>query len=222
MSKPNTPQERKNEFAARFNKALDIYGVPLKNYGRSLTVAEMFSLTQRGAARWVNGEVLPPKERRRRIADKLGVSYEWLEFGRGEPTLQYNDNNTVRSIPLIEMKDARDYQRILSNFSGRRVTMETLGSVMTFMVRLTGKAMEPRVAEGSVLVVDPLAQPLDGSYVLAVVGSNPDAIFRKYSFSEGKAYLTAANPTTATVPFTATDRILGVVIEIKIMTSDLP
>lgn len=206
----------KKAFSARFNQALDIFGVPPKNQGRSLIVAEMFSLTQRGAARWINGEVYPPKKKRKDIALKLGVNYDWIEFARGEPTLTNSQAPGVKNLPLLDLFNAVDYKKAVASFTGQRVAVDSNVSDQAFVVRSSGKAMSGQFPEGTILVVDPEEKPKDGDYVLASVKKIPEAIFRQLVMGDMASYLVAIDPSFASVELSKGDHILGVIVEAKL------
>jgi SOS-response transcriptional repressor LexA len=206
----------KKAFAERFNQALDIFGVPPKNQGRSLIVAEMFSLTQRGAARWINGEVYPPKQKRRVIAQKLGVNYDWLEFARGEPTVQNTQQPGIKHLPLLTLHEAANYRTAIAGFAGQRVAIDSQVSDQSFVVKSSGKAMAGQFPEGTLLVVDPAETPHDGDFVLASVKKIPEAIFRQLVMGDMSSYLVAIDPSFTTVELTRTDHIIGVVVEAKL------
>ena len=210
-----TTHEQKLIYAKRFNTALDLYGVPQKNQGRSLIVADMFGLTQRGAARWVNGEVLPPKARRREIASRLKVNFDWLEFGHGEPRSGTDGNHHVKQIPIITQQEAKDHKRVLASFSGRRMTFETKASDDSFIIEVTGKAMEPRFGNNSVIVIDPNATVKDGDYVLVYVQKIAEVLFRQYVVGDSYVHLVPVAEGFNAIPLSKGDTIIGPVVETK-------
>lgn len=73
------------EFSRRLNEALDEspLRVPPKGEGRQVFVAKIFSVDQKGARKWLEGEGFPKMERCITIARKLEVTVEWLLTGRG-------------------------------------------------------------------------------------------------------------------------------------------
>lgn len=210
-----TTHEQKLIYAKRFNTTLDLYGVPQKNQGRSLIVAEMFGLTQRGAARWVNGEVLPPKARRKEIALRMKVNFDWLEFGHGEPRTANSINGGMKQFPIITQIEAKDYKRVLSSFSGRRMGFETKASDESFIIEVSGKAMEPRFGPGTAIVVDPTATVKDGDYVLAYVHKISEVLFRQYVLSDSSTHLVPSADGFSSINMAKDDKIIGVVTEAK-------
>lgn len=213
---PKDKEVEKKAFSQRFNQALDIFGVPPKNQGRSLLVAEMFSLTQRGAARWINGEVYPPKQKRKDISLKLGVNYDWLEFARGEPTVQHSQSAGIKNLPLLTLFEAVNYSKVIAGFNGQRFPVDSRVSDQSFVVRSSGKAMAGQFPEGTLLVVDPEEVPGDGDYVLATVKKIPEAIFRQLVMGDMASYLVAIDQSFSTIELNRGDDVIGVVVEAKL------
>lgn len=79
----------KQAFAARFNELCDEKGVPPKGKGRQERVAKIFSVSQKGARKWLEAESLPTSEKMNEIAMWGGVYVEWLKTGRGEKYVGY-------------------------------------------------------------------------------------------------------------------------------------
>lgn len=75
-----TNDERK-AFSARLNQALDANEIPPKSQGRQTVVGKMFGVSQKGARKWLEAEAIPETKRLPQIADRLGVSVEWLLTG---------------------------------------------------------------------------------------------------------------------------------------------
>ncbi len=210
-----TTTEQKLIYAKRFNTSLDLYGVPQKNQGRSLIVAEMFGLTQRGAARWVNGEVLPPKARRKEIANRMKVNFDWLEFGHGEPRTATGNSNNLKQFPVITQHEAKDHKRVLASFSGRRMAFETKASDESFIIEVTGKAMEPRFGPGTIIVVDPNSSVKDGDYVLVYINKISEVLFRQYIVGDNYIHLVPSAEGFTSINMAKDDKIIGVVVESK-------
>lgn len=87
MAKRATPppatQDAKTLFAARLNSCCDTAKIPPKGKNRQAIVAGRFSVTQKGARKWLEGEGLPTLEKAIEIAISFKVAVEWLLTGRG-------------------------------------------------------------------------------------------------------------------------------------------
>jgi SOS-response transcriptional repressor LexA len=88
-----------------------------------------------------------------------------------------------REIPVISYVQAGMMTEALDPFSlGEGFETITVGfpcSEHTFALRLKGKSMLPKFEEDDVIVVDPLEQPIPGSFVVAK-NTEEEATFKKY------------------------------------------
>ncbi len=183
--KPKTynPELTKEEYVSRFNRALDIFGIADKNQGRSLIVADIFKLTQRGASRWVNGEVLPPRSKRKEIAATLGVSYDWLEYDRGNPYAS-DGNEKILNIPTLSLEQAARYHVDGLDQISSKITVEMATGEHSFGIRATGTLVSNIFPDNALLVVDPQREPKHNDYVLATYRTVPEALLRQYCLTE--------------------------------------
>ena len=209
-----TTNEQKLIYATRFNLALDLHGVAQKNQGRSLIIGDMFGLTQRGAARWVNGEVLPPKARRKEIANQLKVNFEWLEFGHGEPRPNLGSEK-IKQLPIITQMEAKNHELALASFSGRKISFDTNANQNSFVIEVTGSAMEPRFGPGTLIVVDPTASIKDGDYVLVYIEKLSEVLFRQYVRGENYIHFVPSGPGFSSMDMRRDDKIIGAVVEMR-------
>ncbi len=79
----------KQAFAARFNEICDDKNVPPKGKARQTEVSKIFSVSQKGARKWLEGEGFPSTDRAIEIAKWAGVQFEWLMTGRGPKKLTH-------------------------------------------------------------------------------------------------------------------------------------
>ncbi len=198
-------------FAARLNQALDHNGIPPKNHGRIQYVSEMFLLSHAGAGKWVNGLVLPAKARRRELAQRLGVEYDWLEFSKGEmlASKPATNNSGLRKLPILSYHEAVDFDKHVENFVGETLALDINVGSRAFVIYAQGTAMSGRFPEGSVLIFDPDVSPRDGDYVLAKINKLPDAIFRQYVLSDSGKFLYAQDPRYQTHKMGVGDSIIA-------------
>ncbi len=78
---PMVTDDERAAFSRRLNEACDDAGLPAKGQGRQLAVAKLFHVTQKGARKWLEGEAVPHTKRLPQIAERLGVTVEWLLTG---------------------------------------------------------------------------------------------------------------------------------------------
>ena len=211
IEKSSTDNPHLLAFAARLNQALDHNGIPPKNHGRIQYVAEMFLLSHAGAGKWINGLVLPAKGRRRELAQRLGVNYDWLEFGKGEmlASKPSSESGGLSKLPILSYHEAVDFDKHVENFVGETLALDVNVGSRAFVVYAQGTAMSGRFPEGSILVFDPDAPVQDGDYVLAKVNKLPDAIFRQYMLSDSGKFLYAQDPRYQTHKMAVGDKIIA-------------
>lgn len=70
-------------FAQRLNELCDEMAVPPKYNGRQGALGKLFSVGQKGARKWLEGEAYPAFDKIIRIAKWANVNVEWLSSGRG-------------------------------------------------------------------------------------------------------------------------------------------
>ena len=66
-------------FAARLNLVCTNQGMP--EHGRQTALAKLLQISQKGAAKWLNGDGWPNKEKILRIAAWAKIRAAWLEYG---------------------------------------------------------------------------------------------------------------------------------------------
>ena len=91
--------DRKADFSQRLNSALDEIGYPEKGEGRQVRLGKDMGVSQRGARKWLEGEVIPAMENAIALATLCRVHTEWLLSGRGA---RYIDPPPVSKDPEIE------------------------------------------------------------------------------------------------------------------------
>lgn len=100
----NELEKVKEEFASRLNLAMDELNYPVR--GRARVLSKEFSVSDKGAGKWVNGEAIPETSKIPLIAAFLGINAEWLLSGVGDmrPLSQSQSLGTMtqsQGTPLI-------------------------------------------------------------------------------------------------------------------------
>lgn len=95
------------EFAARFNKVLDVAGVARKGKGRQVEVAKALGLSAGGARKLLEGESEPISETQRSIVSWLktrgiNINLNWLVAGEGEMTTVKEAEYKALNVRLLE------------------------------------------------------------------------------------------------------------------------
>ena len=76
-------RDAKRAFAVRINKLCNEAGIPPKGKNRQRIIGDRFSVSQRGARKWLEGEGFPELGKCIEIANSFNVCVEWLLTGRG-------------------------------------------------------------------------------------------------------------------------------------------
>ena len=211
---------KKLSFSSRLNQALDLRGYPSLGRGRIAVLQELFEISRAGANKWIHGLSIPHPKMRNSISEKLGVDLHWLETGEGspdnyKPSYNYEDGELIK-IPVLSLDAAKDYldttktNTITAIFSTKKLPENC------FAVRHAGNAMEPKVSNGDLVIIDPTTSPEDGDMVLATVNSLPEAIVRQFIVGSQHNYLIAINLKFTAIPLqNETTNIIGKIVEIR-------
>lgn len=142
-------------------------------------LAEKAEISQSSVHKLITGKA---KESRKisRIAEALGVSTDWLVYGKGTPTPSASDAGLMRA-QIIEWEKPEDlpddkyvivprFKLKLSAGNGSFITEEFPGEPLAFtskwikekgvcrsslcLVNATGDSMEPTITDGSLLLID--------------------------------------------------------------------
>ncbi len=186
-------------FSERLNKALDLRKYPALGEGRISYIQEIFALSRPGANKWIHGEAIPHRKKRKEISEKLGVSLNWLETGEGDPLSRdenlYSFTNNVRESCILTPREVYSNAIDTSPKPGREsIILNGDYSPKAFVMEHRGDAMCPKFYSGCLLIVDPEVKPNDGDFVVAKTPLIPEAIFRQYVVGYDSAYLSALNP----------------------------
>ena len=179
-------------------------------------LAKKAGISQRQISLYESGRATPRAATLQKLADALGVSPEWLEFGDEETDYMINDyqgrSSTLEAhhVPIMAWDAAGDHGGL--GFFRDVIPVPDIASKEAFALRVKGDSMAPDYPAGSIIVVDPSVHPQSGDDVIA---RTEDGItFKRYSAEpNGKAYLVPLNrqfPATEFLP--DGDVIVGVVV----------
>ncbi|ATC86136.1 LexA family protein [Pseudoalteromonas arctica] len=138
------------------------------------------------------------------LAQALNCTPEYLLFGIGEiQSDAKNINNNVvpgpaikATAPLISWVQAGAWSEIseIKAYDAERFMCPVNCSDLTFVLKVQGISMEPKFDEGDLIFVDPEAECIHGSYVVARLDDNNEATFKQLIIEGGHKFLKAANP----------------------------
>ena len=118
-----------------------------------------------------------------------------------------------KTLSVVPFNKAHDFERLLSNFSGKQITMPTNASDTAFIVELNDLSMLPRFLPGTLLVVEPSLTPHDRDFVLAYIHADSKMVFRRYSMEDGDddVELETMDDDADPISLSHEDKIIGVV-----------
>lgn len=138
------------------------------------------------------------------LAEALNCTPEYLLFGigeaqDGEKTINSNVSlgpTLKAAVPLISWVQAGAWSEIseIKAYDADRYLCPVKCSDLTFALKVHGVSMEPKFYEGDLIFVDPEAECIHGSYVVARLDDNNEATFKQLIIESGHKFLKAANP----------------------------
>jgi SOS-response transcriptional repressor LexA len=139
------------------------------------------------------------------LAHALGCDALWLATGKEERTPRragdgrqaMHEVSLKGKVPLISYVAAGNWNDAVDNLSpgDAEQWVDTTVPVKrhTYALRVEGDSMEPRFPNGAILIVEPEAEPKNGSFVI-VRQNGTDATFKQLIADGGQWYLKPVNP----------------------------
>lgn len=162
-----------------------------------IKLSEVSGITQQTLQKIEDGTTKNPRNIEA-LAKALQSAPEYLRFGISD-----NINNNVSpgpdiksTVPLISWVQAGAWSEIneIRECDAERFMCPVNASGKTFALRVQGVSMEPKFYEGDLIFVDPEAECIHGSYVVARLDDNNQATFKQLIIESGHKFLKAANP----------------------------
>ena len=160
-------------------------------------LADLVGIAQTAIQRLEKGGTKNPRNIEA-LARALQCTPEYLLFG-----ISYNKSSNVApgptlkaAVPLISWLQAGAWSEIneISEFEADRYLCPVKCSDKTFALKVQGVSMEPKFYDGDLIFVDPEAECIHGSYVVARLDDNNEATFKQLIIESGQKFLKAANP----------------------------
>ncbi|MGJ8518062.1 XRE family transcriptional regulator [Carnimonas bestiolae] len=171
-------QKWRDEFASRLRAALN--RKEISEHGSGVYLKRLTGVSDKAASKWLNGESIPSDAKIASIARELGVTIEWLRYGRGTSSAKIENELTLRKMELVEQasEPITPDEVLLPMFrevefaagEGCTQVIENHGAEMKFsLARLSragvnpedaacatvhGKSMEPTIIDGSPIAID--------------------------------------------------------------------
>lgn len=176
-------------------------------------------MTRANVNHWLNGQ-LPKGENLIRLCRALRTSPDWLLNGRGEPESEdFLEIGTIR-IPLISWVQAGAAVEVFDPYSkGAAEDWITSGATVgsrAFALRVNGDSMEPLIPEGSIVIVDPDVEPVNGSIVVARFEEAREATLKKLVIDGDERWLKPLNPAYSARKIDGECQLVGVARKVEI------
>ncbi|KAA1154915.1 helix-turn-helix domain-containing protein [Pseudoalteromonas sp. FUC4] len=174
----------------KLRKALDLTQYQL---------AELVGVAQNSIQKLEKGDTKNPRNIEA-LARALQCTPEYLRFGIVDSKGIYSNVSAGPSIkataPLISWVQAGAWSEIteIKAYDAERFMCPVNCSDLTFVLKVQGISMEPKFDEGDLIFVDPEAECIHGSYVVARLDDDNQATFKQLIIEGGHKFLKAANP----------------------------
>lgn len=178
-------------------------------------------------SQWVNGGTAPSAKFISKLAEVLGVSERWLtEGGLIEESKgnAYPGPDIRRRVPLLSSVQAGSWKEIIEgNLQDVNEWIETTAKVspFSFSLRVSGDSMDGppgqgvSIPNGSIVIVDPEVEALNGRIVVARVNGSNEATVKKLAIDGPNVYLMPLNPNFKPIPFDENCVIIGVCVRVE-------
>ena len=205
----------KEDFSKRLHNAMDAAGYPVR--GRARVLSKQFSISDKGAGKWLNADAIPETSKIPLIANFLKINSEWLISGVGEMSSQnlrsssknvLHDNNISESfpiagrlIPVISWVQAGTWTNTESVPSGTQfnnwLPPNPKCGKNGYGLEVVGESMLPDFRPTDKIYVNPDFQVSDlktGDLVIVACEGENKATFKKLIIEPNGKYLEPLNP----------------------------
>lgn len=152
------------------------------------------------------------------IADALEIEYTWLAAGEGQMLASDEPEITEFHTPILPWGDAIAWKTKQLDYHPNTHQSWTVTNNKVnencFALVVEDNAMAPRFDAGATLIIDPLAKPYDGCFVIAYIKAHNIAVLRQYNQQGKHVMLQPTNQSLyKSIPLSKDDTICGIVIQ---------
>lgn len=201
----------KEEFAKRLHTAMDAAGYPAR--GRARVLSQKFSVSDKGAGKWLNADAIPETSKIPLLANFLKINAEWLISGSGEMSLNEAPKNILEAnisepmpvigklIPVISWVQAGSWTTVEAVPAGTQfeewLPPNPKCGKHGYGLEVSGESMLPDFRPGDKIYVNPDFQVSDlktGDLVIVSCEGDKAATFKKLIVETDNMYLQPLNP----------------------------
>ncbi|HAT1700371.1 TPA: helix-turn-helix domain-containing protein [Legionella pneumophila] len=212
----------KKEIGKRILEARKAKGLTLKALGELAGGLKQTRLTN-----WEQGVRTPGPEEIKSLARALDVSPSYLMCLSDEIQIKKIKNPT-HLIPLLTHNQAFDtqaYSDLIHNQDPSNLMFVSLSTVLlpelsneAFALKIVDESMTPEIRVGDIIIIDPLALPKPGDYVVVKVKMQKEVIlcqYKKLSYTSSEFELLTLNDTWPNINVSDCEavEIIGVVVQ---------
>ncbi|HAU1546666.1 TPA: helix-turn-helix domain-containing protein [Legionella pneumophila] len=212
----------KKEIGKRIFEARKAKGLTLKALGELAGGLKQTRLTN-----WEQGVRTPGPEEIKSLARALDVSPSYLMCLSDEIQIKKIKNPT-HLIPLLTHNQAFDtqaYSDLIHNQDPPNLLFVSLSTVLlpelsneAFALKIVDESMTPEIRVGDIIIIDPLALPKPGDYVVVKVKMQKEVIlcqYKKLSYTSSEFELLTLNDTWPNINVSDCEavKIIGVVVQ---------
>lgn len=201
--------------AKRIKEALKDAGITKSALARDVGVSPS-AVTQ-----WENGDTkILDGDNLLKAARVLGVSAEWLGSGKGDKSVNWIPGPNIRAkVPVISWTTAGRWGEVQDPFppGGAENWIETTATVSpsAFALRVIGDSMEPKIPDGSIVIIDPQAPYAHGRIVLAKRTNDQQATLKQLWYDGATPTLRPLNTRYNVLEMPQDTRIIGVAVRLE-------
>lgn len=212
---------RKESIGDRISQRMQALGL------RSTHLINATGASKGTVSQWVNGGTSPSAKYISKLAEILEVSERWLtEGGLIEESKgnAYPGPDLRRRVPLLSSVQAGSWKEIVEE-QLQNVTewIETTAKVspFSFSLRVSGDSMDGppgsgiSIPNGSIVIVDPEVEAVNGRIVVARVNGSNEATVKKLVIDGPNVYLMPLNPIFKPIIYDEHCEIIGVCVRVE-------
>ncbi|HHF7375594.1 helix-turn-helix domain-containing protein [Legionella bozemanae] len=151
------------------------------------------------------------------IAKFFNISLDQL-LGK-KPLNLHSDTKKIDDIsyiPILEWQDSSNWIDKYNNYlSSGRVVFVSGKKDSLFALKTSGDAMWPNFPENTILIIDPIKEVKNKSFVLAYIEKEKEILFRQIFIEGSYKILRAINSIFPPIQIENNDQIIGVIIETR-------
>jgi SOS-response transcriptional repressor LexA len=161
------------------------------------------------------------------IADKLGVTPEWLQTGKEarKPTDASLPADALpmparRLAPVISYVQAGQWVTLVDAYpmgnGSEMIEIDAKWSKNSFVLKVRGDSMAPTLTEGAYIVVDPTVEWMHGRIVVVRQNGDTEVTVKRLQQDGDSYYLKADNPAYGVMKLLPDAHVCGVVVEMMV------